>query len=194
MTLREADEVVMDETLFENLVSAHYEGLYRFALTLVRRSEEAADLTQETFYRYATKGSQLRDSSKAKSWLYTTLYRQFLMGRRRESRFPHVELKDGQPELPVVDADSVNRIDASAVLEALDTLDETYRAPLSLFYLGEHSYKEIAAILDIPIGTVMSRLSRARGMLRQRLSLAVQQRPDSIIPLYDRKPSEGSAL
>lgn len=184
----------MDEALFETLVSTHYEGLYRFALTLVRRGEEAADLTQETFYRYATKGSQLRDTSKAKSWLYTTLYRQFLMRRRRETRFPHMELTETQSELPVVEPDSVNRLDSGVVLEALDGLDPTYRAPLSLFYLGDHSYKEIANILDIPIGTVMSRLSRAKTMLRNQLTVATEAREEKIISLNSETQSKGSTL
>lgn len=184
----------MAETLFESLVSAHYEGLYRFALTLVRHGAEAADLTQETFYRYATKGSQLRDPSKAKSWLFTTLYRQFLMGRRRATRFPHTELTETQSDLPVVEPASVNRLDSGVVLEALNGLDETYRAPLALFYLGDHSYKEIAAILDVPIGTVMSRLSRAKSMLRSQLTAALESNSDKIISLNQPNHSRSSAL
>jgi RNA polymerase sigma-70 factor (ECF subfamily) len=183
----------MDEAVFESLVSAHYEGLFRFALTLVRRPEEAADLTQETFFRYATKGSQLRDPSKAKSWLYTTLYRQFLMGRRRETRFRHVELNETQPDLPVVEPDLVSRLDSSLVMVALTGLDETYRAPLTLFYLGGHSYKEIALILDVPIGTVMSRLSRGKKMLRQQLTEAIQASDETIIPLDNQAQSRSSA-
>jgi RNA polymerase sigma-70 factor (ECF subfamily) len=184
----------MAEALFESLVSMHYEGLYRFALSLGRRGEEAADLTQETFYRYATKGSQLRDPSKAKSWLYTTLYRQFLMGRRRETRFPHTELVETEPNLPVVEPASVNRLDSGVVLEALDGLDETYRAPLALFYLGDHSYKEIAAILDVPIGTVMSRLSRAKSMLRGQLTASMTSDSDKIISVQQSPPTRSSAL
>lgn len=184
----------MDSVLFESLVSAHYEGLYRFALTLVRRGEEAADLTQETFYRYAAKGSQLRDVSKAKSWLYTTLYRQFLMGRRRETRFPHVELDETHADVPMVEPDAVSRMDGGLVLEALQGLDETYRTPLSLFYLGGHSYKEIAATLDVPIGTVMSRLSRGKGMLRRCLSAADEQGQNKIISLSQTENKERRTL
>ena len=182
----------MDDAAFENLVSGHYEGLYRFALTLVRRTDEAADLTQETFYRYATKGSQLRDFSKAKSWLYTTLYRQFLMSRRRETRFPHIELTESNAELPMIEPDLLNRLDAGTVLEALERLDDTHRAPLALFYLGDHSYKEIAAILDVPIGTVMSRLSRAKGLLRRELSAGTASDRSDIIPLNSQTQSGSS--
>ena len=68
----------MDELSFENVVNAHYEPLYRFALSLSHSEADAGDLVQQTFYRWATKGGQLRDRSKAKSWLFTTLHREFL--------------------------------------------------------------------------------------------------------------------
>jgi RNA polymerase sigma-70 factor (ECF subfamily) len=65
----------MDELSFENIVNAHYEPLYRFALSLARSEADAGDLVQQTFYRWAAKGDQLRDKSKVKSWLFTTLHR-----------------------------------------------------------------------------------------------------------------------
>lgn len=154
---------------FEHLVHEHYQGLYRFALSLAQREADAADLTQQTFLRWATRGFQLRDRSKAKTWLFTTLYREFLSGSRRGSRFPHVELSDAEPELPSVRDRTMEEMDGQAALEALNQLDETYRAPLALFYLQQHSYQEIASILDVPIGTVMSRLSRGKAQLRKKL-------------------------
>src|SRR5271154_570102 len=91
----------MDETSFENLVNTHYEPLYRFALSLAHSEADAGDLVQQTFYRWAAKGAQLRDKSKAKSWLFTTLHREFLGQRRHEDKFPKVEISnlDGE-ELP----------------------------------------------------------------------------------------------
>ncbi|HXB59356.1 MAG TPA: RNA polymerase sigma factor, partial [Candidatus Acidoferrales bacterium] len=77
---------------FENLVSSHYGTLYQFALSLTRDEAEACDLTQETFCIWAAKGHQLRDVTKVKTWLFTTLHREFLGSRRRQTRFPHVEL------------------------------------------------------------------------------------------------------
>ncbi len=155
---------------FEHLVQEHYQGLYRFALSLAQREADAADLTQQTFLRWATRGFQLRDRSKAKTWLFTTLYREFLTGNRRAVRFPHVELSDAESELPPVQARTTEDLDGQSALDALNLLDETYRAPLMLFYLQQHSYQEIAGILDVPIGTVMSRLSRGKSQLRQKLS------------------------
>ena len=75
---------------FEVVVARYYESLYRFALSLTRDVTESADLTQQTFYVWGTKGKSLRDPTKIKSWLFTTLHRQFLETRRRQSRFPHL--------------------------------------------------------------------------------------------------------
>lgn len=155
---------------FEHLVQEHYQGLYRFALSLALREADAADLTQQTFLRWATRGFQLRDRSKAKTWLFTTLYREFLSSNRRSVRFPHVELSDAEPELPVVQARITEEMDGQSAMDALSQLDDTYRAPLMLFYLQQHSYQEIADILNVPIGTVMSRLSRGKAQLRTRLT------------------------
>ncbi len=158
----------MDETSFENLVNAHYEPLYRFALSLARSEADASDLVQQTFYRWAAKGDQLRDKSKAKSWLFTTLHREFLGQRRHEDKFPKVEISnlDGE-ELPADSLMPEKQLDGASVISALQRLDETYRAPLALFYLEEHSYRDIAEILEVPIGTVMSRISRGKELLRK---------------------------
>src|SRR5436853_5312915 len=87
---------------FETLVSEHYEALFRFAMSLTRMESDARDLTQQTFYIWATKGHQLRDISKVKSWLFTALHRAFLVGRRRQVRFPHYDLEVVSEELPSV--------------------------------------------------------------------------------------------
>ena len=87
---------------FEQIVSQYYEALYRFALSLTRREDDARDLTQQTFYIWATKGHQLRDRSKVKAWLFTILHREFLYIRKRAVRFPHFELSDANVELPTI--------------------------------------------------------------------------------------------
>jgi RNA polymerase sigma-70 factor (ECF subfamily) len=157
---------------FQQLVEIFYMPLYRFALSLSREPFEAADLTQQTFLLWASKGHQLREESKVKAWLFTSLYREFLRGERKRVRESGSEeqLPDVQC-LPV----AANHLDGDAVLRALLALEEIYRAPLSLFYLQEHSYKEIAETLDLPVGTVMSRISRGKARLREQLADGAHQ-------------------
>jgi len=155
---------------FERLVACYYEPLYQFAFSLSRDEADACDLTQQTFCIWAVKGHQLRDASKVKTWLFTTLHREFLGARRRQTRFPHVDLEHAAAELPVVSPVTAGRLDASQALEALARLDETYQAPVALFYLQDCSYNEIAEILDVPLGTVKSRLARGLGRLHELLT------------------------
>ena len=76
---------------FEQLVEDYYMPLYRFALSLSRQESDAADLTQQTFFLWASKGHQLRDKSKVKTWLFTSLYREFLGRKRQQDRFVEAE-------------------------------------------------------------------------------------------------------
>jgi len=151
---------------FENLVATHYEPLYRFAFSLTRDEADACDLVQQTFYIWAAKGHQLRDASKVKTWLFTTLRREFLASRRWNSRFPHVDLEAAAEELPQAPPLSTNRMDTAMVVETLAQMDETYRSPVALFYLQDFSYNEIAEVLQVPLGTVKSRLSRGLAQLQ----------------------------
>jgi RNA polymerase sigma-70 factor (ECF subfamily) len=169
--------------MFQQLVDTWYDPLYRFALSLVRNNDEALDLTQQTFARWAEKGHGLRDTGKAKSWLFTVLYREFLSLRRlqvRESTTSDQELFARQPdERP----GPPRSLDGQHALAALQEIDPVYRAPLVLFYLENHSYREIAEILDVPIGTVMSRLARGKAHLRHRLASVKADDSGNIIPL-----------
>ncbi|MGJ8654037.1 MAG: RNA polymerase sigma factor [Opitutaceae bacterium] len=151
---------------FEDIVSAYYQPLYRFGYSLAKNEHEAGDLAQQTFFIYAEKGSSLRDKSKVKSWLFTTLYREFLRRRRKDSRMDHYEPEMLEAAGGAVEPHIRRTMDANLAIEALDEVDTVYREPLSLFYLKDLSYKEIASILDVPIGTIMSRLSRGKAQLR----------------------------
>ena len=155
---------------FESLVARYYEPLYQFAFSLTRNEADACDLVQQAFCIWANKGHQLRDPTKVKTWLFTTLHREFLSVCRRRTRFPHVELEHAADELPVVPPPAINRLDTAQVLAALAQLDEVYQAPVALFYLQDCSYNEIAAILEVPLGTVKSRLARGLGRLHQLLT------------------------
>ena len=155
---------------FDLLVKLYYELLYQFALSLVHDEPEACDLTQQTFCIWAVKGHQLRDQSKVKTWLFTTLHREFLGSRRKSTRFPHLELDQAALELPVISPDAISQLDGQQVLDALAKLDDNYKGPVALFYLQDYSYNEIAEILDVPLGTVKSRLARGLGRMHQLLA------------------------
>ncbi len=169
---------------FAELVDAHYQALFRFGMSLTRDVDRASDLVQETFCIWAKKGSQLKDRSKAKTWLFTTLHREFLNQRRRSARFSDEPIDEATLEASAGAADDADRqMDGQRALELLASLDETYRAPVALFYLQQHSYKEIAEILDVPIGTVMSRLSRGKEMLRKRMTDEPSSAPKNILQI-----------
>ena len=159
----------MAEGEFDHLVACYYEPLYQFAYSLARDEADACDLTQQTFCVWAAKGHQLRDPAKVKTWLFTTLHREFLGIRRKLTRFPQVELEHAEPELPVVPPAAISRSDTQQVLAALAQLDEVYQAPVALFYLQDCSYNEIAEILEVPLGTVKSRLARGISRLQELL-------------------------
>src|SRR5215831_16488849 len=155
---------------FENLVKLYYGDLYRFGLSLTGNETDAADLTQETFYIWANKGHQLQNAASVKGWLFTTLHREFLKICRRQSRFSNQSVDERAEDLPKVPADCAERADSKTLLRILGEIDEDFRAPLVLYYIEDLSYKEIADILSLPLGTVQSRIARAKIQLLRRLS------------------------
>ena len=175
---------------FEQLVDRQYVPLYRFALSLAKSEADAADLTQQTFFLWASKGHQLRDGSKAKSWLFTTLYREFLTRRRHEVRFPEIQLDEAR-EGDMSILPDLNALDGGSIMRALREVEEPFRAALALFYLEQFSYREIADVLGVPIGTVMSRLSRGKSQLRRRL-LSKQELLDQKIVSFQSEQKEES--
>jgi RNA polymerase sigma factor (sigma-70 family) len=178
----------MHELSTESLVERFYRSLYHFALSLACNEVTAADLTQETFYLWSARGHQLRDASKVKAWLFTTLHREFLRRHRHSVRFPHHETSAVEHELPVIASTVENQLDAVTVMEMLQRVDETYRVPLAMFYLEGFSYNEIAAALEVPAGTVMSRLARGKTQLRALLGEAAAGVSNRIVPLPDSQP------
>ena len=155
---------------FENLVKLYYRDLYRFGLSLTGNEADAADLTQETFYIWANKGHQLQTAASVKSWLFTTLHRKFLETCRRRNRFSNESIDEHTQDLPNVPADCVERADSRTLLRILGEIAEDFRAPLVLYYMEDLSYKEIADVLALPLGTVQSRIARAKIQLLHRLT------------------------
>jgi len=173
---------------FDGLVDSFYTALYRFAFSLSRRESDAADLVQQTFYIWALKGHQLREKSKVKTWLFTTLYREFLARRRYDDRF--IDIVDGDArfvEPPHLSPVAVDKLDASTVQDALHQLEARYRAPLTLFYMQQHSYREIADILSVPLGTVMSRISRGKAELRKALQDSIEYDARKVVRMEGRQ-------
>ncbi len=160
------------EAWLETVILQYYRQLYRYALTLTGHESDAADLTQQTAVKFAVKYRDIREDAAIKAWLYTTLYREFLRLRRQER--PMVEFEE-EHHVPTGEVDTAQeiRVDSRIAVEALSKMDEPHRSVLSLFYVEDLSYREIAEILGIPPGTVMSRLSRAKDALRLLLSPAL---------------------
>ncbi len=158
-----------NEIDFEDLVDCHYQALYRFGYSLSGNAHDASDLVQETFMVFARKGRSIRDPSRVKTWLFTTLHRHFLRQCRRSKR---VELHPPEtlpPESIEIEPDTARALDGIAALSALTKISEIHRAPLTLYYLRHFNYREISEILQIPIGTVMSRLARGKAELKNAL-------------------------
>jgi len=149
----------------ERLVDEHYASLYRYAYRLSGSSADAEDLTQETFCKAQVKLSQLRDPDRSKPWLFSILRNAFLHRARDEQYsvpLDGIDLAEPLPEpLPAIDSEQLQF--------ALNELPEVYRTPIILYYFEEFGYREIAEQMDLPIGTVMSRLARAKAHLRTRL-------------------------
>lgn len=153
----------------EAVVLRYYRQLYRYALSLTGHEADAADLTQQTAVKFALKWQDIREDGAIKAWLYTTLYREFLLLRRRAKETVEFDESHLSPEA----APQESSADGYTALEALGKMDEPHRSVLTLFYVEDLSYRDIAGILGVPAGTVMSRLSRAKDALRQLLTPAV---------------------
>ena len=152
----------------QQLVDAHYASLYRYAVRLSGSHPEAEDLTQETFCQAQMKLHQLRDDARTRAWLFSILRNAYLR-RRRDDKHAHALPLDWVGDVPDRLTEPLPEIDAEQLQLALSELAEEFRTPLILFYFEDFSYRDIAEQMSVPIGTVMSRLARAKAHLRTRL-------------------------
>ena len=150
------------------LVKEHSEMLFRYAYRLSGSAADAEDLTQQTFLAAHRHLEQLREPERARSWLCAILRNVYLKQLRSNGGLQPDSLQDVSE--PAAEGVLENPIDEEQLQAALLELPEEYRSPVILFYFGELSYKEIAEQLEVPIGTVMSRLARAKSLLKKRLS------------------------
>ncbi|MCB1120806.1 MAG: RNA polymerase sigma factor [Verrucomicrobiae bacterium] len=157
-------------THFEETVDQHYKNLYYFALNLTKNGADAEDLVQQAFLKLAKSYSKIRDISKVKSWLFSTCYRQFIDQKRRSTRYPEIQYEESGAEALMAEPAGIrNVLDGQEVLTAMKSLKESLRVPLTLFYFEHYSYQEIADCMELPLGTVMSRLYRGKAELYKRL-------------------------
>jgi len=160
------------------LSSSYIDGLFGYAMVLTRNPTEAADLVQETYVRALKAKESLWPSSNVKSWLFTIQRNIWLNQLRHERTAPEiVELEAHQDIAEVAietskdpHAQYVSKIEQEMVRSAILRLPPEFREIIILREYEELSYQEIAAMLDCPAGTVMSRLARARSKLRVLLS------------------------
>lgn len=195
-----------DRTAFTSEAMQYAPSLYTTALRMTRNAADAQDLVQETYLKAYRSFATFDEGTNLRAWLFRILTNTFINSYRAKQRRPQEsELKDVENlylynRLPQLSQLSVSAEDQlmdmfaeSEVREALENLPESFLMPVLLSDVEQFSYKEIAEILDIPIGTVMSRLHRGRKALQEALygyamsrhlvsqqSLAVQsQSPDT---------------
>jgi RNA polymerase sigma factor (sigma-70 family) len=171
---------------FDRLMRGHVRPLYRYAYRWTGDVDQAEDLVQETLTRLYSEMPRLREIEKIRPWAARVMYRIFVDGRRRAKRSPVVfagrsgstgESLDGDEE-PVEAADEAENpegltdraIERDRIVAVWSRLHEQHRVVLSLHEIEGYSLDEVAQIIEVPVGTAKSRLSRARTHLRELLT------------------------
>ncbi len=158
--------VRVDDKTFDGWVHEHHRLLFGLAYWWAGSRSDAEELTQEAFFQAYRSRHTLRDAKAAKAWLVGILRHTFLHTLRKRRSVNEAPLEDADH---VPGADRSLSPDVLALHKAIQQLDERYQLPVILYYFQELSYKEIAESLDLPMGTVMSRLSRGRQLLHEKL-------------------------
>lgn len=157
-----------DSVRLRDLVEQYYSAIYGYAYRLSGTVADAEDLTQQTFLIAHQKLSQVREHDKVLRWLYTIARTCFLKSRRRQRPSAAANFELDVNEIPERFLDD-SPFDEERLQTALNELSDEFKLCVTMFYFEELSYKEIGEQLEIPIGTVMSRLARAKGRLRHAL-------------------------
>jgi RNA polymerase sigma-70 factor (ECF subfamily) len=175
--------------LFKELAYPHLRFLYNVALKYMRNQYDAEDLVQETMYAGFRNFGQLRDHSKCRSWLFAIMRSHFLKEKRQAVRRPQLGPDDSYlAALEGVSATNLvgeleQKLESEHVQEVLERLPEKYKTPLVLFFLEDMSYQEIADFLDIPVGTVMSRLNRGKQSMKKELLREITIKQSKVVEL-----------
>jgi len=154
------------------------DGLYGAALRLTRNPADAEDLVQDTYLKAFNASGSFKPGTNLRAWLFTILHNHFLNARRRANASPvNIDSETAEKAAAVIPADLetvedalVQRVSDDEVRAALESLPEAFREAVWLRDAEGFSYVEIAEMLKVPVGTVMSRISRGRRLLAGRLS------------------------
>jgi RNA polymerase sigma-70 factor (ECF subfamily) len=146
------------------LVADYHGDVYRYAFRLAGRQPDAEDLTQQTFLIAQQRLHQVRQPERVVSWLLAILRSCYLKAERKSTPLAATSIELDVDSIP--DSLAETSIDEELLQAAIDELPDEFKLVLVMFYFEECSYKEIAEQLQIPIGTVMSRLTRAKSRLR----------------------------
>jgi RNA polymerase sigma-70 factor (ECF subfamily) len=158
------------EERFEAEAMPHLNDLFRTALRMTRDRGQADDVTQEVYLQAWRSFERFEAGTNCRAWLYKILFHCVSHHRRKWFRFPLLKEKEEFLEANLIQPASVaEQVTDGEILNALDEIPAEFRSVVLLVDVEEFAYKEVAGILSIPIGTVMSRLSRGRGLLRKRL-------------------------
>lgn len=160
------------------------DGLYGAALRLTRNPADAEDLVQDTYLKAFKASDSFKPGSNLRAWLFTILHNHFLNNRRRANASPvNVDSETAEKAAAVIPADAetaedalLRRVSDDAVRAALESLPENFREAVWLRDAEGFSYVEIAEMLKVPVGTVMSRISRGRRLLAGRLGDSAEVR------------------
>ena len=159
------------EERFEREAMPHLGDLYRTALRMTRERAQAEDVIQDVYLQAWRSFDRFAAGTNCRAWLYKILFHCVSHHRRQWLRFPLLKEKEEFLEANLSQpAPVAEHVTDSEILKALDEIPADFRSVVLLVDVEEFAYKEVAAILSIPIGTVMSRLSRGRGLLRNRLA------------------------
>jgi RNA polymerase sigma-70 factor, ECF subfamily len=166
--------------VFEQLAMPLFDRLYNFAHWLTRNRDDAEDLVQETYVKALKGFASFEPGTNFKAWMFRILRNTFLNSRTglKAATVP-LDLQDDDPSLPVENETPetilIDRTSERVMQEAIEDLPVPFREILLLCEVEEMSYQDIAATLAIPMGTVMSRLSRARRALRSTMKEKLQR-------------------
>lgn len=159
---------------FQGEAMSHIESLTRTAVRVLGNYQDAEDVVQDTYLRAWKYFDSFETGSNCRAWLFRIMFNVIGVKRRKDSRIATSPLEEnedgGTGGSNVVFLDPLKRIEGREVLEATVRLSEEHRSVLWLVVVEELTYKEVAEALEVPIGTVMSRLHRARRELRRRLT------------------------